>query len=117
LDEIFRLGTESRLCIGIELAGEDIAERKVELHAKEEPALEILRALLASVGHYGVVERGGILLIRDRRVQGPTPLDYTIRKFEIARAPVQAASRASGTSGKGMKKPPSPASFIRWIVK
>lgn len=85
LEALFRLGEENHVCLGIELAGEEIVRSDVELHAAHEPALKLVRRLLATTGHYEAVEREGLILIRDRRIRGSTLLDYRLNTFQVQR--------------------------------
>lgn len=92
LESLFRLGEENHVCLGIELAGEEIARLGVKLHAEHEPALEVVRRLLETTRHYQAVEQEGVIVIQDRRVHGFSLLDYRLHTFRVRQAPVQAVS-------------------------
>ncbi len=94
LEALFRLAVEDRICLGIELAGEEILRRRAEVDMEAASALEAVRAVLEAAEYYEAVERDGLILIRDRRVRGFTLLDYRLEAFEVPRAPLQAVSNA-----------------------
>ncbi len=94
LQALFRFAAEHGVCLGIELAGEEILRRRAEVDMEAASALEAVRAVLEAAEYYEAVERDGLILIRDRRVRGFTLLDYRLEAFEVPRAPLQAVGNA-----------------------
>ncbi len=90
LQALLQLGRENAICFGIESAEKQAFQHKVDLDARNEPALDVIKRMLSGFDPpYLVSEQDGVAVIRLRRVLTQTWLDYNVPSFKSRRGPLQ----------------------------
>lgn len=84
LDALFWLGSDERICIGIEFSDSDLS-RQVSVEVDQATIGEVLKRILGPSDAFQFSVSNNVILIRKKGVKPPAWLDHRLPEYEVPR--------------------------------